>query len=102
MAANGNPPLLHLMSFCTRNSELPARDKLVGLRQNQLTLYRYLREFESCYAFLQKWDQDRQMIDNSIIVITNITKHIKLGMLAAANRPTLAPHQLTKLHMLAG
>ena len=43
--------------FEHRNPELAARDKLMGLRQNNLTLHQYLREFEACYAFIPKWDE---------------------------------------------
>lgn len=43
--------------FDHRNPELASRDKLMGLRQNNLTLHQYLREFEGCYAFIPKWDE---------------------------------------------
>ena len=39
------------------NPELAARDKLMGLRQNSLTLHQYLKEFEGCYAYIPKWDE---------------------------------------------
>jgi hypothetical protein len=65
MSANGiEPPathdeFMHYLNerFDHRNPELASRDKLMGLRQNNLTLHQYLREFESCYAFIPKWDE---------------------------------------------
>jgi hypothetical protein len=65
MAANEvSPPtsfeeFLHYLDerFEHRNPELAARDKLMGLRQNNLTLHQYLREFEGCYAFIPTWDE---------------------------------------------
>jgi Retrotransposon gag protein len=65
MKANGiSPPatydeLLHYLNerFEHRNPELAARDRLMGLRQNDKTLHQYLREFEGCYAFIPTWDE---------------------------------------------
>lgn len=43
--------------FEHRNPELAARDKLMGLRQNNLTLHQYLKEFEGCYAYIPTCDE---------------------------------------------
>jgi hypothetical protein len=43
--------------FEHRNPELAARDRLMNLRQNGLTLHQYLKEFEGCYAYIPKWDE---------------------------------------------
>ena len=65
MSANGIPPpatfdeFMHYLNerFDHRNPELASRDKLMSLRQNNLSLHQYLSEFESCYAFIPKWDE---------------------------------------------
>jgi hypothetical protein len=65
MAADGvNPPRTYLEflpylneRFEHRNPELAARDRLMALRQNNMTLHQYLREFEGCYAYIPKWDE---------------------------------------------
>lgn len=65
MAAEGvNPPRTYLEflpylneRFEHRNPELAARDRLMALRQNNLTLHQYLREFEGCYAYIPRWDE---------------------------------------------
>jgi len=43
--------------FEHRNPELAARDKLMNLKQNSLTLHQYLKEFEGCYAYITRWDE---------------------------------------------
>ena len=65
MSANDIPPpatfdeFMHYLNerFDHRNPELAARDKLMSLRQNNLSLHQYLCEFEGCYAFISKWDE---------------------------------------------
>lgn len=65
MAAEGvNPPRTYLEflpylneRFEHRNPELAARDRLMALRQNNMTLHQYLREFEGCYAYIPKWEE---------------------------------------------
>ena len=43
--------------FEHRNPELASRDKLMSLRQNDLSLHQYLREFEGCYAYIPRFDE---------------------------------------------
>jgi hypothetical protein len=49
-------PLLN-ERFEHRNPEVAARDKLMTLRQGNMTMQQYLKEFEACYAFILKWDE---------------------------------------------
>jgi hypothetical protein len=43
--------------FEHRNPELASRDKLMSLRQNELSLHQYLRDFEGCYAYIPRYDE---------------------------------------------